>query len=222
MNAFNGELFAESDFIGSGARNVSLPEGAKLLPGFALAAEQPLLASLEQVMQAAPMRHMVTPGGHRMSVAMTNCGAFGWITDHAGYRYSSVDPLSGNAWPAMPEVFRSLAVRAATAGGYPAFSPDACLINRYEPGARMSLHQDKNERDLDAPIVSVSLGLTANFQFGGLERSDKVQRVVLLHGDVVVWGGPSRLAYHGVLPLKDGEHPLLGRQRLNLTFRVAR
>jgi alkylated DNA repair protein (DNA oxidative demethylase) len=162
---------------------------------------------------------MVTPGGHRMSVAMTNCGNFGWITDRTGYRYDRIDPNSGMSWPAMPPSFRELACHAATQAGFDGFSPDACLINRYQPGARMSLHQDKDEGDFDAPIVSVSLGLPAIFLFGGLARSDKTRRFRLSHGDIAVWGGPARLAYHGVAPLADGEHILLGPQRINLTFR---
>lgn len=165
---------------------------------------------------------MVTPGGHQMSVAMTSCGSFGWVTDRSGYRYDALDPDSGQPWPAMPPRFRELAERAAGEVGFAGFAPDACLINRYEPGAKMSLHQDRDERDIGAPIVSVSLGLPATFLFGGLKRADKTQRYRLAHGDVVVWGGPARLAFHGVAPLADGEHALLGRQRINLTFRRAR
>ena len=181
-----------------------------------------LLAEIEQIVAQAPFRHMETPGGFRMSVAMSNCGAFGWVTDPAGYRYQAVDPASGRPWPAMPPSFEQLAATAAAAAGFADFVPDACLINRYEIGARMSLHQDKDERDMTQPIVSVSLGLPATFQFGGLKRGDPVSRVVLTHGDVVAWGGVDRLRYHGVLALKAGEHPLTGGCRLNLTFRRAR
>ena len=195
--------------------------GAVVLYGNALAFEDALLAALQAVTAQAPFRHMVTPGGFLMSVAMTNCGAVGWVTDRTGYRYDRVDPESGLPWPALPEVFRSVAAVAAAYAGYPNFVPDACLINRYEPGARMSLHQDKDEQQLAYPIVSLSLGLPAKFQFGGLKRTDPVCSYVLQHGDVAVWGGPSRLCYHGVLPLKDGVHDKLGRQRINLTFRVA-
>lgn len=202
-------------------RSAALPEGAALFAKFTAEHDRELLAALHDIIAAAPFRHMVTPGGFTMSVGMTNCGALGWITDRRGYRYSPVDPLSGAPWPAMPTVFRDIAERAATAAGYSHFAPDACLVNRYEPGARMSLHQDKNERDFSAPIVSVSLGLPAVFQVGGMERTDRVQRITLTHGDVLVWGGPSRLVYHGIQPLKDGEHPLLGRARINLTFRKA-
>jgi alkylated DNA repair protein (DNA oxidative demethylase) len=198
-----------------------LAAGAILLRGCALPQEGVVLAALQDIAAAAPFRRMNTPGGFQMSVAMTNCGDAGWVTDRSGYRYDANDPVSGNPWPAMPDVFRELAMSAAREGGYPDFVPDACLINRYEPGARMSLHQDKDERDFTNPIVSVSLGLPATFQFGGARRTDPVERIVLHHGDVVVWGGPSRLYYHGILTLKDGEHAQTGRARFNLTFRKA-
>lgn len=204
------------------ADHVELAPGAVLLRGFLGDAEREVLRALGAVVEAAPFRHMTTPGGHVMSVAMTNCGDVGWVTDRRGYRYDAIDPESGRAWPAMPAAFRDLALRAATAGGFTGFAPDACLVNRYEPGAKLSLHQDRDEADFDAPIVSVSLGLPATFQFGGLKRTDPKQRVPLTHGDVVVWGGPSRLAYHGILTLKKGEHPVLGAVRINLTFRKAR
>lgn len=177
--------------------------------------------AVEQVTAAAPLRHLVTPGGYTMSVAMSNCGALGWVSDRTGYRYTRTDPLSGQPWPPMPDCFARLAGRAAAEAGFHDFRPDACLINRYEPGARLSLHQDRDERDFDAPIVSVSLGLPATFLFGGLARADSAARVPLVHGDVVVWGGVDRLRHHGVLPLADGEHPLLGAQRINFTFRKA-
>ena len=164
---------------------------------------------------------MVTPGGFRMSVAMTNCGALGWVSDPSGYRYDPLDPESGNPWPRMPDSFARLAQDAAAQAGFEGFTPDACLVNRYEPGARLTLHQDRNERDFRAPIVSVSLGLPAVFLFGGLKRADKPARIPLEHGDVAVWGGPARMRYHGVMPLKEGAHALLGNQRINLTFRRA-
>lgn len=198
-----------------------MAEGAVLLRSAALPFEADLLSALAQITEQAPFRHMVTPGGFVMSVAMTNCGAAGWITDRTGYRYDRNDPESGRPWPPMPECFLELAQSAATRAGYPYFRPDACLINRYEPGARLSLHQDKNERDFANPIVSVSLGLPATFQFGGLKRTDPVKRYALRHGDVAVWGGPSRLLYHGVPELKDGVHETVGRMRINLTFRGA-
>lgn len=192
-----------------------------VLRGFALPWLDRLLPALEAVLQAAPFRQMVTPGGFTMSVALSSCGALGWTTDRSGYRYTAHDPQTGHPWPDMPAVFRELAQAAARQAQFEHFEPDSCLINRYVPGARMSLHQDKNERQLTAPIVSMSLGLPAVFQFGGFERSDKSLRVPLFHGDIVVWGGVDRLRYHGVLPLKDGQHPKLGAQRINLTFRTA-
>jgi alkylated DNA repair protein (DNA oxidative demethylase) len=199
----------------------TMAEGAVLLRAFAKPVERDLIAALRDIAAQAPLRHMVTPGGHQMSVAMTNCGTAGWVTDRSGYRYDAVDPESGKPWPAMPSAFRALAGQAAAEAGFEGFAPDACLINRYQAGARMSLHQDKDERDFENPIVSVSLGLPAIFLFGGLKRADKPRRYRLEHGDVVVWGGPSRLFFHGIAPLADGEHNLLGRQRINLTFRKA-
>lgn len=198
-----------------------LAEGAVVLRGFAASKLAPLMTELDAILAVAPFRHMVTPGGYQMSVAMTNCGARGWITDRTGYRYDSLDPVSGLPWPAMPAAFRRLAVSGADEAGYAGFAPDACLINRYEPGARLSLHQDRNERDLAAPVVSVSLGLPATFLFGGLQRRDRPRRVRLESGDVVVWGGPARLAFHGIEPLAEGDHALTGRCRINLTFRRA-
>ncbi len=191
------------------------------LPGFALPLEQALLAAIDGIAAAAPFRHMITPGGQRMSVAMTNCGEVGWVTDRKGYRYDRLDPETGGPWPALPACFAGLAQRAAAQAGFASFHPDVCLINRYEPGARMSLHQDKDERDFSAPIVSISLGLGATFLFGGLKRSDRPYRLPLAHGDVVVWGGEKRLAYHGVAPVAAGCHETLGRTRLNLTMRRA-
>lgn len=199
----------------------TMAEGAMLLRGAALPFETEVLAALDDITSQAPFRHMVTPGGFVMSVAMTNCGVAGWVTDRTGYRYDRNDPQTGSPWPAMPASFLALATAAATQAGYPDFRPDACLINRYEPGARLSLHQDKNERDFANPIVSVSLGLPAIFQFGGLKRNDPVRKYALRHGDVAVWGGPSRLFYHGVPELKDGVHATVGRMRINLTFRGA-
>ena len=200
---------------------VPLAPGAMVLRGFAQPFGERLVAALGRVVERAPFRHMVTPGGHRMSVAMTNCGAAGWVTDRAGYRYDHRDPQSGRRWPAMPDEFAALAVQAAARAGFDGFAPDACLVNRYEPGTRLSLHQDRNERDFEAPIVSVSLGLPAIFLFGGLERRDPARRVPLLHGDVAVWGASARLTYHGVMPLDAGQHPVLGACRINLTFRKA-
>ena len=198
-----------------------LAPGAWLLRGFALDRMSEVLAEIGCVQSSAPFRHWVTRGGFRMSVAMTNCGRLGWVSDPAGYRYEACDPLDGRPWPPMPSAFLELAQAAALAAEFPNFIPDACLLNRYEPGARLTLHQDKDERDFGAPIVSVSLGLPAVFLFGGDERTDRHRRVALHHGDVVVWGGPARLRHHGVLALKDGHHEVLGSQRINLTFRKA-
>jgi alkylated DNA repair protein (DNA oxidative demethylase) len=198
-----------------------IAEGAWLLRGFALDIVPMLLAEIEHIDTKAPFRHLETPGGFRMSVAMTNCGTLGWVSDRHGYRYTTHDPASAQPWPSMHSVFAALAARAARAAGFEGFKPDACLINRYVPGARLTLHQDKDESDFSAPIVSVSLGLPAVFLFGGNARKDKQRRIPLQHGDIVVWGGPARLYHHGVLSLKDGHHPLLGQQRVNLTFRRA-
>jgi alkylated DNA repair protein (DNA oxidative demethylase) len=216
-----GSLFDESVVDPPRSREMLAP-GASLLRGFALDVEKELRNALGGIGAQAPFRHMITPGGYRMSVAMTNCGELGWIADRRGYRYEALDPDSGKPWPKMPVVFLDLAVRAATEAGYGGFVPDACLINRYEPGARLSLHQDRNEKDFTAPIVSVSLGLPAIFLFGGDERADRPRRVPIHHGDVAVWGGPARLAFHGIAPLKDGEHHVMGRKRINLTLRRAR
>jgi DNA oxidative demethylase len=215
-----GDLFESTTHAGQLQQRIA--DGAMLLHGFAMPFEGDLIASIAAILEQAPFRQMFTPGGHQMSVAMTNCGSVGWVTDRTGYRYDGSDPESRKPWPAMPASFRQLAEQAADRAGFEAFLPDACLINRYQPGARMSLHQDKDETDFSAPIVSVSLGLPAIFLFGGLKRSDKPRRLRLEHGDVVVWGGPARLAFHGVAPLADGEHALLGRQRINLTFRRVR
>jgi alkylated DNA repair protein (DNA oxidative demethylase) len=201
--------------------NEAIGPGAFVLRGFALPFVADLLPALHEVEQRAAFRHLVTPGGLTMSVAMTNCGRLGWISDRRGYRYAELDPETGRPWPPMPAVFERLAQASAAEAGFGGFEPDACLVNRYEPGTRLSLHQDKDERDYGAPIVSVSLGMPATFLFGGLARSDKAARIPLVHGDVVVWGGPDRLRYHGILPLEDRPHAVLGRRRINLTFRKA-
>jgi DNA oxidative demethylase len=213
---------AAADLLpGTLAEAEMLGPGALLLRGFARDEAATLVSAVQDVAAAAPFRQMMTPGGYRMSVAMTNCGTAGWVTDRSGYRYAPRDPLSDARWPMMPEIFRDLARRAADAAGFADVTPDACLINRYEPGARLSLHQDKDERDAAAPIVSVSLGLAAIFLWGGLRRNDRPRRVVMESGDVAVWGGPARFTYHGIAPLADDEHPLTGRARINLTLRKA-
>lgn len=210
-----------SDLPPTADNKVPLAEGAVLLRSFTSNTSATLIQSLDEIVSSAPFRHMVTPGGFRMSVAMTNCGSAGWISDKKGYRYSAVDPTTEQPWPVMPASFQHLAISAATEAGFANFLPDACLINRYAPGARLTLHQDKDEADFNAPIVSVSLGLPAVFLFGGLTRKDRPRRLLLESGDVAVWGGPARLAYHGVAPLADGDHPLTGPFRINLTFRKA-
>jgi alkylated DNA repair protein (DNA oxidative demethylase) len=214
------DLFSAAGTLDDPPYEVITP-GAVLLRGYALPFVTDILASLEAVAAQAPFRHMTTPWGAMMSVAMTNCGDAGWLTDRTGYRYDRIDPESALSWPTMPDCFRILATGAANEAGYPDFVPDACLINRYEPGTRLTLHQDKNERDYAHPIVSVSLGLPATFQFGGLKRVDPVRKFTVRDGDVAVWGGPSRLCYHGVSELKEGEHPALGCLRINLTLRRA-
>ena len=216
--AASGDLFAGA---GPGAEYERLAEGAVLLRGFALAEAPALAAAVDDVAAISPFRHMTTPGGFRMSVAMTNCGEAGWITDRSGYRYSREDPLTGRPWPAMPAIFPALAARSAARAGFAGFVPDACLINRYEPETKLSLHRDEDECDLSAPVVSVSLGLPGIFLWGGLTRKERPRRLRLESGDVVVWGGPARLVYHGIATLGDGEHPLTGRSRVNLTFRKA-
>lgn len=201
---------------------VPLAPGAVLLRGFAHAQATTLLQATEAVLAQVPLRHMQTPGGHTMTVATASCGALGWVSDTHGYRYAARDPQSGKPWPAMPQCLVELAARAAAEAGFAGFAPEACLINQYVPGAKLSLHQDRDEKDLRAPIVSLSLGLPAIFLFGGSTRSQRPQRYRLAHGDVVVWGGPARLAFHGVAPLEEGDHALLGRRRINLTFRRVR
>jgi len=222
LNLFDDALPAFAAY----AAPEAIAPGASILRGFALPVAAALMQGVETVIAAATLRHLITPGGQTMSVAMSNCGPLGWVSDRRGYRYSATDPLTNQPWPAMPAGFMTLAASAAAEAGFAGFKPNACLINRYQSGARMGLHQDRDEGgpagDFSAPIVSVSVGLPAMFLFGGLQRKDKTTRWPLLHGDVVVWGGPSRLAFHGVSPLKDGEHAELGAQRVNLTFRWVR
>ena len=215
-----GDLFSD-EALQQPARREQIGEQSCVLRGYALPWLERVLPELRAVLVQSPLRHMVTPGGFTMSAALSSCGALGWTTSPQGYRYSSLDPERQQPWPSMPPVLRELAINAASAAGFDGFAPDACLINRYVPGARMSLHQDKNERDYSAPVVSLSLGLPAVFLFGGHQRSDKTQKISLFHGDVAVWGGVDRLRFHGVLPIKEGAHPRMGPQRINLTFRTA-
>jgi len=210
------------DGIPAARSREQLEEGAVLLRGFAGLEAFALVEEVDRIAQQAPFRHLVTPGGYTMSVAMTNCGRLGWVSDRSGYRYDPVDPDTGAHWPAMPPAFLDIAARAAADAGFTGYDPDACLINRYVAGAKLGLHQDRDEKDPWAPIVSVSLGLPAVFLWGGKRRSDPVRRLLLESGDIAVWGGPARFIYHGVAPLKDGEHPLTGTARVNLTFRKVR
>jgi alkylated DNA repair protein (DNA oxidative demethylase) len=204
----------------AGHEALRLGDGITLLRRFSATAQ--IMPLIEHLARLAPFRHLVTPGGQSMSVAMTNCGPVGWVSDRTGYRYSSRDPLTGKDWPPMPREFMRLALAAAATGGFPDFVPDACLVNRYAPGARLTAHRDADEQNFAQPIVSVSLGLPANFAFYGLTRGGKARTVALVDGDVLVWGGPSRLVYHAVRPIKPGSHPLTGGFRYNLTFRHAR
>jgi DNA oxidative demethylase len=213
-HATTGDLFA-------GDRE-PLADGATLLRGFARDVEARLVDEVNRIAERAPFRRMVTPGGYTMSVAMTSCGAVGWVTDRSGYRYDPADPLTGRPWPPLPDCFLDLARRAAAAAGFAGFEPDACLVNEYVPGSKLSLHRDADERDFAQPVVSVSLGLPATFLFGGADRGDRPRRLALASGDVVVFGGRARLTYHGVAPLGDGVHPLTGARRINMTFRRAR
>lgn len=201
--------------------NIVIAEDAYLLKGFLLGQGEPLLLALSNVILQAPLRHMVTLGGYNMSVAMTNCGDWGWVTDETGYRYSLRDPVTNDPWPVMPEIFKKLAIDAAKSVGFNHFEPDACLINQYSVGSKLSLHQDKDEVDFSHPIVSFSFGLPAMFDFGGIKREMPKIAILLEHGDVLVWGGRSRLNFHGVRSIKAGEHPLLGPFRFNITFRCS-
>lgn len=219
MNIVTADLFAD-DLPLAGSRTPLGPQ-AVVLRGFALGRVAALWPALQQVIARAPLRHMVTPGGQAMSVPLTNCGLLGWTSSRAGYRYQGTDPDSGLPWPPMPGAFLALARDAAAEAGFERFEPDACLVNRYRPGARLTLHQDRNERDFGQPIVSVSLGVPAVFLWGGLRRGDRAARVPLLHGDVAVWGGADRLRYHGIAPIREAAHPLTGCERINFTFRKA-
>ena len=204
------------------SRTEVLFPGAVLLHRYALKLERTFLDELDTLTKISPFRQMLTPGGRKFGVHNTSCGEVGWISDARGYRYVSIDPVSEQPWPTMPREFQQLATDAAEEGGFKHFIPDSCLVNRYAPDIKMSLHQDKDEADFSQPIVSVSLGMSATFVFGGLQRSDKLRRIDLHHGDVLVWGGPARLLFHGIQSIKDQPHPIMGAQRINLTFRRAK
>lgn len=212
------DLFDDLPIATEDQRTAMAP-GAVLLRGWGREDDVAMLDAVEAVISQAPLRHMQTPGGHTMSIQTSRCGSMGWVSEPGGYRYAAINPHTRQPWPALPPSMVGFAVRAAAEAGYPDFVPDSCLINQYLPGNKLGLHQDRDERDLRAPVVSLSLGLPATFLFGGLQRSGKTQRYRLAHGDVVVWGGPSRLAFHGVLPVADGHHPLVGGRRINITFR---
>lgn len=198
---------------------VRLGEGAFIFPGMALPHAEALLDAARAIARKAPFRHLMTPGGHRMSVAMTACGDWGWNSDRKGYRYTRTQSETGEAWPPIPGSFERLVRQATMAAGFSEAPLQSGLINLYRPGTRLSLHQDRDEEATDVPIVSVSLGVAATFLWGGLTRKDPVRRFRLSHGDVVVWGGPSRLVFHGVAPLARSTHPATGECRVNLTFR---
>jgi DNA oxidative demethylase len=212
------DLFDDLPLLAEDLHTVLAP-GAVLMRAFGRADDVDILQAVESVIAQAPLRHLQTPGGYTMSIQTTRCGSMGWVSEPGGYRYAPSNPSTRAPWPAMPQCLLDFAVRAATEAGYPDFVPDSCMINQYLPGNKLGLHQDRDERDLRAPVVSLSLGLPAIFLFGGLQRTGKTQRYRLAHGDVVVWGGPSRLAFHGVLPVADGDHALVGRRRVNVTFR---
>lgn len=203
------------------AATLTIAQDVSLLRGFA-APTGPLVLAIESIAGRAPFRHLETRSGGRMSVAMTNCGPWGWHSDARGYRYVEHDPLTGERWPPMPAPFAQLAAEAAALGGFPGFEPDACLVNRYVPGAQMGAHRDWDELDKRHPIVSVSIGLPALFLWYGAKRQGKPIVTPVEDGDVVVWGGSARAGYHGVRKLPPGAHPAAGALRYNLTFRRAK
>ncbi|THJ30850.1 DNA oxidative demethylase AlkB [Lampropedia aestuarii] len=185
-----------------------------------LAAE--LVARIEDVLQHSPLYQMATPGGKPLSVRTTSCGTHGWSSDPTGYSYVRHHPLTDQAWPEIPAAWSALATEAAQEAGFAQFAPDTCLINQYGLDSKMALHQDRSEQDLRQPVVSISLGMSALFLWGGMQRSDKPAHVLLHHGDMVVWGGVDRLRFHGIKHLTGAPHPQLGAMRYNLTLRRAR
>ncbi|MBM3816620.1 MAG: DNA oxidative demethylase AlkB [Actinobacteria bacterium] len=203
----------------SATDSVEVAPGVVLFRGAVESAAEALLSEIEQIVAVSPLRRVMTPMGKPMSVEMTNCGSVGWVSDRMGYRYESIDPVTNQPWPTMPALFADAATEFASLAGYRDFVPDVCLINRYSPGSKMGLHQDRDENDFSQPIVSVSLGLPITFKIGGQRRTDPTVSTKLQHGDVVVFGGPARLAFHGVGTLRRGTHPLTGANRYNLTIR---
>lgn len=201
---------------------VLLAEGAMVLRRFATPVVVALMEGVEAVVAQSPLRRLIVPNGRPMRIEMTNCGLVGWVNIDGRYRYSRVDPLTGRSWPGMPATFRRIAGAAASAAGYPDFQPAVCIINRYAVGADLQMHQDRDDTQDRQPVVSVSLGLPAIFHFGGQGRGEKPLTIPLDDGDVVVWGGASRMHRHGVAPVAPGVHPRTGAYRYNLTFRTAK
>lgn len=186
-----------------------------------------VLNEIQTVLEHSPLRQMHTRNGKLIAVSMSNCGELGWVSDAHGYRYEAQDPLTQAPWPCLPARLHHLAAQAVQQAGFPPSAIDACLINRYTLGVGMGLHQDRDEHDFSAPIVSVSFGLSATFLWGGLNRADKTEAITLNHGDILVWGGADRLRFHGIRPLKAATpppitHPLINQARINCTLRQAR
>jgi len=189
--------------------------GAVLMRSLALPQDNEFFTAAEAIIAARPLHHTTTPSGLPMGVMVTDCGDSRAFAN----RWDTANPERMRLWPPMPPLLRDFAIRCAVRSGFPQFRPDACHINRYQAGTKLGLHQDRHECDWTQPIVSLSFGLECIFLLGGLQRTDKPRRILLEHGDVIVWGGPSRMRFHGVQPLKPGHHPLTGPYRYNLTFR---
>ena len=221
FHAFFLTLLIAMDLFSAQSDHLPLADGACWLPGFALPVMDELWSCIARHLHACPPQQMQTPMGYLMSVRTSSMGDWGWVSSALGYGYSHRQPLTQQPWPPIPAVVLQLASAAALQAGYANFVPDSCLINVYTPGNKMGLHQDKDELDFSQPIVSVSLGIPATFLFGGAKRSDRPLKILLHHGDIVVWGGRSRRFYHGVAQIKPASHPLTGQQRINLTLRKA-
>jgi len=189
--------------------------GATLMRGLAQAQDGEFLEAMQGVLSAAPLHHATTPTGLPMGVMVSDCGT----PEAFRRRWDPANPAVRQMWPPMPRALLDFSLRCAVRAGFPLFRPDTCHVNRYQAGTKLGLHQDRHECDMSQPIVSVSFGLECVFLLGGLERTDSPKRILLEHGDVIVWGGPSRMRFHGVQPLKPGHHPLTGPYRYNLTFR---